>query len=102
MASRFEIDDELIAEQNRKAQAWLDEDYDHLACKLRRRQLDIEGLTHRAQAFRVAVPAWGVGTGGTSFARSPGVGEPREVSENLEGCSTIFKLSSSTPAVSLH
>jgi len=102
MASRFEIDDELIVEQNRKAQAWLDEDYDHLARKLRRRQIDIEALTHRAQAFRVAVPSWGVGTGGTRFARFPGVGEPRDVYEKLEDCATIFRLARSTPAVSLH
>ena len=102
MATDFEIDDELIAEQNRKAQAWLDEDYDHLASKLRRKHLDIEDLTARAQAFRVAVPSWGVGTGGTRFARFPGAGEPRDIYEKLEDCATIFKLGRSTPAVSLH
>ena len=41
---------------------------------LRRRGLDIEALTARAAAFRVAVPSWGVGTGGTRFARFPGAG----------------------------
>src|SRR2546423_2188385 len=102
MATHFEIDDELIAEQNRNAQAWLDEDYDHLASKLRRKHLDIEDLTARAQAFRVAVPSWGVGTGGTRFARFPGAGEPRDIYEKLEDCATIFKLARSTPAVSLH
>jgi L-rhamnose isomerase / sugar isomerase len=102
MATRFEIDDELIADENRKAQAWLDEDYDHLAGKLRRRNLDIEDLVARAQAFRVAVPSWGVGTGGTRFARFPGIGEPRDIYEKLEDCATIFKLARSTPAVSLH
>src|SRR5947207_9584170 len=102
MARRFEIDDELIAEQNRKAQSWLDDDYDHLASKLRRKHLDIEDLTARAQAFSVAVPSWGVGTGGTRFARFPGAGEPRDIYEKLEDCATIFKLVCSTPAVSLH
>jgi L-rhamnose isomerase / sugar isomerase len=102
MATRFEISDELIAEQNRKAQAWLDEDYDHLAARLRRRNLDIETLTARAQSFRVAVPSWGVGTGGTRFARFPGAGEPRDIYEKLEDCATLFKLSRVTPAVSLH
>jgi L-rhamnose isomerase/sugar isomerase len=102
MAAHFEIDDGFIAEQNEKAKAWLDEDYDYLASKLRRRNLNIEDLVARAQAFRVAVPSWGVGTGGTRFARFPCTGEPRDIYEKLEDCATIFKLTRSTPAVSLH
>jgi L-rhamnose isomerase/sugar isomerase len=102
MSTRFEIGDEFIAEHNRKSKAWLEEDYDHLAKKLRRRNVDIEDLVTRAQSFNVAVPSWGVGTGGTRFARFPGPGEPRDVYEKLEDCATIFKLVRATPAVSLH
>jgi len=72
MAKHFEIDDDFVADENSRGQAWLEEDYEHLARVLRRRQADIETLTERAQAFRVAVPSWGVGTGGTRFARFPG------------------------------
>src|SRR2546423_4476007 len=97
MARHFEMDDELIAEQNRKAQAWLDEDYDHLASKLRRKHLDIEDLTARAQAFRVAVPSWGVGTGGTRFARFPRAGEPRDIYEKLENSATSLQLARPKP-----
>jgi L-rhamnose isomerase/sugar isomerase len=43
-----------------------------------------------------------VGTGGTRFARFPGPGEPRDIHEKLEDCATIFKLTRSTPTVSLH
>jgi len=100
--TQFEIGDGLIADQNRKAQAWLDEDYEHLGRVLRRRGLDIEDLVRRAQAFQVAVPSWGLGTGGTRFARFPGPGEPRDIFEKLEDCGTVFKLVRSTPAVSLH
>ncbi|HSE39080.1 MAG TPA: L-rhamnose catabolism isomerase, partial [Blastocatellia bacterium] len=102
MATRFEIDDGFIAEQNDKARSWLEEDYDHLARVLRRRNVDIEELVSRSRDFRVAVPSWGVGTGGTRFARFPGPGEPRDIYEKLEDCGTIFKLARSTPAVSLH
>src|SRR6058998_1913899 len=102
MATHFEIEDDLIAEQNRKAKGWVEEDYEHLAKQLRRRGVEIEDLTARAQAFRVAVPSWGVGTGGTRFARFAGPGEPRDIYEKLEDCGTIFKLVRSTPAVSLH
>jgi L-rhamnose isomerase/sugar isomerase len=102
MATHFEIDDGFIAAQNQKAKPWLNEDYDHLSRVLRRRHRDIEELTARAGAFRVAVPSWGVGTGGTRFARFPGPGEPRDIYEKLEDCATIFRLVRSTPAVSLH
>ena len=102
MSTGFEIDDGFIAEQNGKSRRWLEEDYDHLTRVLRRRSVDIEGLVARSQAFRVAVPSWGVGTGGTRFARFAGPGEPRDIYEKLEDCGTIFKLVRSTPAVSLH
>src|SRR5829696_904488 len=102
MTTHFEIEQDFIADQNQKAKAWVEEDYEHLARKLRRRDVEIEDLIARAQAFRVAVPSWGVGTGGTRFARFPGAGEPRDIYEKLEDCATIFELVRSTPAVSLH
>ena len=102
MATRFEIDDGFIAEQNGKARRWLEEDYDHLARVLRRKNVDIEELVAKSQAFRVAVPSWGVGTGGTRFARFAGPGEPRDIYEKIEDCGTMFRLVRSTPAASLH
>src|SRR6185503_3309703 len=100
--TQFEIGDGLIAEQNRKAKAWLDEDYEHLGRVLRRRGVEIEDLVKRAQAFRVAVPSWGLGTGGTRFARFPGTGEPRDLYEKLEDAGVVQQLVRVTPAVSLH
>ncbi|MFN0084029.1 MAG: L-rhamnose catabolism isomerase [Blastocatellia bacterium] len=102
MKTTFEISDEFIDGQNRRARAWLDEDYEHLGMQLERRGLDIEALTARAQSFQVAVPSWGMGTGGTRFARFPGIGEPRGIYEKLEDCAAIFQLVRATPAVSLH
>jgi L-rhamnose isomerase / sugar isomerase len=102
MMTRFEIDDEFIAEQNGKARGWLEEDFEHLARVLARRNVEIEDLVDRCRSFRVAVPSWGVGTGGTRFARFAGPGEPRDIYEKLEDCATIFKLARSTPTVSLH
>jgi L-rhamnose isomerase/sugar isomerase len=102
MGASFEIDGGFIAELNKNAKQWVAEDFDHLAKQLKRRGVDIENLVTRAQGFSVAVPSWGVGTGGTRFARFPGPGEPRDIFEKLEDCGTIFKLVRSTPAVSLH
>src|SRR5712692_8914255 len=102
MTTHFEIDDAFIAEQNQQAKPWVQEDYDHLAGQLQRRNVDIEDLIAKARAFRVSVPSWGVGTGGTRFARFAGPGEPRDIYEKLEDCGTILKLARSTPAVTLH
>jgi hypothetical protein len=66
-----------VAKDNARCQAALDEDFAHLERQLDRRRFDIESLVARAMAFRVAIPSWGVGTGGTRFARFPGPGEPR-------------------------
>ena len=98
----FELNDDPIAEENGKLLEWLQADYDHLGAQLARRRVDIETLTSRAMAFRVSVPSWGVGTGGTRFARFPGTGEPRNVFEKMDDCGAGFKLVRSTPGISLH
>jgi L-rhamnose isomerase / sugar isomerase len=102
MSTKFEISDDLIAEQNNRSEEFLAEDFGYLAKKLKRAGLEIEKIVEKARAFQVAVPSWGVGTGGTRFARFPGQGEPRSVYEKLEDCATINKLVRSTSAVSLH
>jgi L-rhamnose isomerase/sugar isomerase len=50
----------------------------------------------------VAIPSWGVGTGGTRFARFPGAGEPRDIFDKIEDCAAISQLTQATPTVSLH
>lgn len=96
------IDAGRVAEHNAKLEANLQADYDALAGVLARRGQDIEKLTAVAQRFAVALPSWGVGTGGTRFARFPGKGEPRNVFEKMEDCGVIHQLTRATPSVSLH
>ncbi len=102
MAVKFEIGEDFIAEQNKAKGTWLAEDLDYLSRRLGRRGLEVEPLIAKATELQVAVPSWGVGTGGTRFARFPGQGEPRGVFEKLEDCSTINRLVRTTSAVSLH
>jgi L-rhamnose isomerase/sugar isomerase len=102
MPANFEIEQDFIADQNKAKRDWLTEDIEYLGKKLRRRNIEIEPLVEKARRLQVAVPSWGVGTGGTRFARFPGLGEPRGIYEKLEDCSTINKLVRSTSAVSLH
>jgi L-rhamnose isomerase/sugar isomerase len=96
------IDAGQVEQHNAAQRATLQADYDALGGMLSRRGVDIEALTAKAQTFAVAVPSWGVGTGGTRFARFPGKGEPRDVTEKLEDCAVIHQLTRATPTVSLH
>ena len=102
MPVNFEIESGFIAEQNVLSETALAEDLDHLDRQLGRRGIEIERVIEKARGLQVAIPSWGVGTGGTRFARFPGPGEPRGIYEKLEDCSTINKLVRITPSVSLH
>jgi len=93
---------EAVERDNAARRATLDEDYAHLERQLERRHVDIEALVARATAFRVAIPSWGVGTGGTRFARFPGPGEPRTLLEKIDDCGVVQSLVRVTPAMSLH
>ena len=84
MPTNFEISDDFIAEQNSQTRNWIEEDFEHLGKKLRRQNVDIEDLVKKAAAFRVAIPSWGVGTGGTRFARFAGEGEPRDIYDEFQ------------------
>jgi L-rhamnose isomerase/sugar isomerase len=102
MHSSAPFTDAYLQEANASRAAALSEDYEHLAHQLARRGVTIERLVERAMAFRVAVPSWGVGAGGTRFARFGVAGEPRNIFEKLEDCEVVFKLTRVTPGISLH
>jgi L-rhamnose isomerase / sugar isomerase len=95
-------DPDFISKCNAPLSAGLEADYDALSLQLQRRGIRIDPIMQAVAAFRVAVPSWGVGTGGTRFARFPGPGEPRNVFDKLEDCAVIHALSGATPTVSLH
>src|SRR5687767_10105354 len=98
----FAISSDLIDAENGKLKTALSEDYTVLGRQLERRGIDIEWITQRAMDFAVAIPTWGVGTGGTRFARFPGPGEPRNIFDKLEDCGVIHQLTRATPTVSPH
>jgi L-rhamnose isomerase / sugar isomerase len=101
-ATSNELDVAFIAERNQSMAADLESDYAALAGQLARREIDIDAVTARVSRFSVALPSWGVGTGGTRFARFPGNGEPRNIFEKLDDCAVIHRLTGVTPTVSLH
>lgn len=96
------INTDVIAAANEKAAAKLQADYDALGEHLDRRGINIATVMDKVSNYGVAVPSWGVGTGGTRFARFPGSGEPRDIFDKLDDCGVIQQLTKATPSVSLH
>jgi len=95
-------DPNFISQCNAPLLGELEADYDVLTLQLQRRGFNIEPIMQAVADFKVAIPSWGVGTGGTRFARFPGPGEPRDVFDKLDDCAVIHALSGATPTVSLH
>ncbi len=96
------IDNELLELHNKQQLRHVRNDYEHLGEQLARRNIDIDVVRQQTATFGVAIPSWGVGTGGTRFARFPGPGEPRHVFDKLQDCGVIQQLTRCTPTVSLH
>ena len=96
------IDPSVVEAENAQRAADLNVDYDTLGERLDRRGISIDAIKDKVAAFSVAVPSWGVGTGGTRFARFPGKGEPRDIFDKIEDCAVIAQLTQATDTVSLH
>jgi L-rhamnose isomerase / sugar isomerase len=101
-AAPFSIAPAFVAEHNAKLETATAEDFQALKRALARRGVDAEELVAKVMKFGVAIPTWGVGTGGTRFARFPGPGEPRNVFEKIDDCATIQQLARATPTISPH
>ncbi|MBU2105130.1 MAG: L-rhamnose catabolism isomerase [Alphaproteobacteria bacterium] len=93
---------DVVARDNDARAATLKRDYEALGEQLDRRGIAIDAIRDKVAAFHVAIPSWGVGTGGTRFARFPGAGEPRDIFDKIEDCAVIQQLTRATPNVSLH
>ena len=99
----FSISEDLLQAENAARRSALDEDYAALSRAAGAAGAStVEALTRKVMAFGVAIPTWGVGTGGTRFARFPGPGEPRHLFDKLEDCATIHHLVRATPTISPH
>ncbi|MCK6444214.1 L-rhamnose catabolism isomerase [Elstera cyanobacteriorum] len=98
----FRISTDAIGTDNARRAAFLEDDYAALKRQVARRGIDLDTIADQVAVFGVALPSWGVGTGGTRFARFAGLGEPRGLDDKLEDCATIQQLTRATPTVSLH
>ncbi|MER9200310.1 L-rhamnose catabolism isomerase [Mesorhizobium sp. M0933] len=96
------ISADVVEKDNAARNANLKRDYESLGERLDRRGIAIDAIRDKVEKFAVAIPSWGVGTGGTRFARFPGAGEPRDIFDKIEDCAVIRQLTQATPTVSLH
>ena len=96
------ISADVVERDNAAREADLRRDYETLGERLDRRGIAIDAIRDKVAAFHVAIPSWGVGTGGTRFARFPGDGEPRDIFDKIDDCAVIQQLTRATPTVSLH
>jgi L-rhamnose isomerase/sugar isomerase len=96
------IEKDLLARQNEACAETVSRDYDMLGEQLGRQGISIDEIKTKVSGYGVAIPSWGVGSGGTRFARFPGAGEPRNIFDKLEDCAVIQELTRATPSVSLH
>lgn len=100
--NQLPVSSDLIQTHNAQRLAALQDEYDSLGRALHRRGLSIDAVKQRLATFSLAQPSWGVGVGGTRFARFPLAGEPTGFEEKLEDCAVVQQLSQVTPRVSPH
>lgn len=92
----------FIAEHNAARMSALSDEYDSLGRTLLRRGVGIDDIKKRVAKLELALPTWGVGVGGTRFARFPIAGEPTGIDDKLEDCAIVQQLCRITPRVSPH
>jgi len=96
------LPEEIIERDNAERLAALEDDYASLGRTLDRRGRSIEAVKDAIKAFAVAVPTWGLGVGGTRFAKFPLPGEPITLGDKLEDAAVVNQLGRLTPTVSPH
>lgn len=91
----------IVDDQTRRARL-AEDDSNALNDRLARDGRGVEPVLQALETFSVALPSWGVGTGGTRFARFPARGEPSNIWQKLEDCSIVQRLTRMTSTVSVH
>lgn len=94
--------DQLIKDHNQQALPGHRESFGYLSDRLESRQIDVQQIIEKLQAFQIAVPSWALGSGGTRFGRFSGGGEPRNLEEKIADVGLLHALNQSSGAISLH
>ena len=96
------ISKEQIENHNKKNINNLKKDYEFFLKKTKGLGININNIKIELRNFSIALPSWGLGTGGTRFGKFPIVGEPNNIFEKIEDCAVINDLIGITNSISLH
>ena len=96
------VEKNRIVESNTKFTDNLNRDYEYFLERISRLNINENLLKKKISKFNLALPSWGVGTGGTRFGRFPGIAEPRNIFEKIEDCAVVNDLIGITSSVSPH
>jgi L-rhamnose isomerase / sugar isomerase len=93
---------ELIEGHNNESMSKHRREFGQLAERLTDDGYRIDDLIKDLQDFRIAVPSWALGAGGTRFGRFRIGGEPRNLFEKIDDIALLHGLTGSCNAISLH
>jgi L-rhamnose isomerase/sugar isomerase len=91
-----------IEEYNQKTLQDHKADYEHLAERLTKKGYDVKKIVDQIRDFKIAIPSWALGTGGTRFGRFPMKGEPSTLEEKIEDVALLNTITGSCNSISLH
>jgi L-rhamnose isomerase/sugar isomerase len=96
------VNKNIIEKNNKNFLKNQKKDFEYFQEKASRLNVDLDFLKKKIIDFKLALPSWGVGTGGTRFGRFPGIGEPTNIFEKIEDCAVVNDLTGSNPSISPH
>ncbi|MFV0564750.1 MAG: sugar isomerase [Flavobacteriaceae bacterium] len=76
--------------------------FDFLSQQLTNKNVDVNHLVAKLEAFQVAIPSWALGAGGTRFGRFSFYGEPSNLEQKIQDIGILHALTQTAGAVSLH
>jgi L-rhamnose isomerase/sugar isomerase len=98
----MKIDKQQVSDLNKKQQIALSDDYQYLADKLTKNNVDVQDVVSKLAKFQVAIPSWALGAGGTRFGRFSYHGEPSTLEDKIDDVGIIHALTQTAGAISLH
>jgi L-rhamnose isomerase / sugar isomerase len=96
------ISEEQIQSYNKKELDSHRQQFDEIAGRLDKKNLNTKSLIQHLEQFQVAIPSWALGAGGTRFGRFSTGGEPATLEQKLDDVGLLHALNRSSGAISLH